>query len=483
MFEIEQSNTLWFKIQNIDQTNQNTDINTFIELFLENGPLHVYAKYVFGITTLNFHQKIFTVTLNDQSTKQHKKELLEKFQQESVILSPSGHRIKISAKTPTKISTITLHPMPHGINSQILSKITSGWGTLVSFQYGRHKLIPNFRNSFLHIKIKDPNLEAIPERIVVNKHYVSVMKQTETHIQRCGFCKLKGHKANECPETLPGFTPAPEKKKTWATIPNNTEISQMFQKNFPTLTPETHEMNRNKNPNKSSNGLGPKDGAMPASNSGVTSISPKTIACKATISSSPDNDTATKVHPYPSQETHENLDSPKLDKTPIKTNSEKHTSVENTNPPNAELMQIPFPNPSNDSQLTSTPNNETYNSLFSSTLTQESFFPRNKTVEKLKNTELTLDEATEALDILLEATNSSDTLKECPEDPANHISFVADNEKEYSGTIYCLPQVADSSKTFVKAKSHKKKRKTTSPTGVTPPNKSDKNKDRKLASK
>ena len=94
---------------------------------------------------------------------------------------------------------VTLSPMPFAISRQQLLALTSSWGKLEKYDFGRHKRFANFRNAYLHLYFKDPNLSAIPDTIIVNNRFVTVMIQGEEHLSRCGYCKAKNHTTPDCP--------------------------------------------------------------------------------------------------------------------------------------------------------------------------------------------------------------------------------------------------------------------------------------------
>lgn len=208
MFVVTQPHSIWVRVEKENGENATDfDLNQFIELFLPEGPLEFYNEHVFGITTRNFVQKIFTVTFLEHSASINISKLMANFENGQTVETATGKRIKLTThRPPPPTETVTLYPMPHGIQPSLLSKITSGWGVLKSFEYGRHKVLPHIRNSYLHLKFTDINLANIPQRIVVNQHYVAVVKPSESLALRCGFCKIAGHRTFDCPEKRPPLT-------------------------------------------------------------------------------------------------------------------------------------------------------------------------------------------------------------------------------------------------------------------------------------
>jgi len=117
---------------------------------------------------------------------------LAEFENEKNVATHAGNYIAIKAcRPPPPTEIITLHPMPHVVDEMFLKQITKVWGDLKSFDYWRHKKLPNFRNSYLHLKFANLKSAQIPQRIVVNQHYVAIVKPGESLTSRCGFCKLK----------------------------------------------------------------------------------------------------------------------------------------------------------------------------------------------------------------------------------------------------------------------------------------------------
>ena len=199
---LKQSSSLLFKITH--NSGEIYPINEFIELFLPNGPLEEMKEDIFGVVIHNYARSIFNVTFNT-AVESKLPNIVDKYDRPTPLTSQTGKALLLEVRyvnPPTE--TVTLHPVPHGITAQEIQAITRSWGEMVAFDYGRHKLIPSFRNSFLHIKLKNLVKHALPERITINKHFVAVIPPGEDFHNRCGFCKLAGHLARNCPsKTLP----------------------------------------------------------------------------------------------------------------------------------------------------------------------------------------------------------------------------------------------------------------------------------------
>ena len=238
MFEVKQSNSVWAKVDGSNLLH--FDLNNFLEFFLPQQPLEEYLTQIYGITTLNFAKKTFTITFNENDANA-KKKFLEQFANKRSINCKNGKTYTLSARLPPPpVEVITLYPMPHGITTETAKKISSTWGNLISFEYGRHKILPHIRNSYLHLKIADVESKNIPQRIVVNKHYVAVLQPGDNVIMRCGFCKTKGHKAVTCPEkqnTNPSETRTPIRTTNRWNIHQNATLfsASIVDKNFPEL--------------------------------------------------------------------------------------------------------------------------------------------------------------------------------------------------------------------------------------------------------
>ena len=215
------------------------DISDFIELFLADGPLSEYNTQIFGITTFNYATKVFTLTFNPDTALADIKKFLAVYENGKNLLNASGINITLFAKRlPPPTETVTLYPMPHGVTWDIASNITNGWGNLKSFEYGRHKLLPQIRNSYLHLKLTDINQQNIPERITVNQHYIAVTKPGENIALRCGFCKLKGHKSNDCLEKQRPSNknqPTNATRRGWKTFVHPHDNPLLSQEHFPEL--------------------------------------------------------------------------------------------------------------------------------------------------------------------------------------------------------------------------------------------------------
>ena len=177
------------------------DLNQFIELFLPQGPLYNFQTDIFGITTFNYLNKVFTVTFHQTTATDSASTLMNFLDGGREFVTARHKTVKLFARRPPPpTETITLYPMPHGITHEIVQNIAKDWGQLKSFDYGRHKLLPQVRNSYLHVKFTELKPQNIPQRILVNQHFVAVIKPGENISLRCGFCKLKDHKLVDCPE-------------------------------------------------------------------------------------------------------------------------------------------------------------------------------------------------------------------------------------------------------------------------------------------
>ena len=230
------------------------DTNDFVELFLPKYPLHQYSDLIDGIASLNYLHKTFNIRLsNPASTLQP---ILDKFQDGVWTTLPNGNKIKISAtKLLPPIQTVTLYPLPHGVTFAQIKALTTTWGTLVSANYGRYRTLPHIKNAYFHIKLRDLKTTNVPKRITVNGHYVAVMTPGENGILRCGLCKAKGHKTNDCP-TKTGYqqqTHKPQPPNPWNT-PFNKNQNHDQTPTFPSYPPTavsslTHKYTTNPQPN------------------------------------------------------------------------------------------------------------------------------------------------------------------------------------------------------------------------------------------
>ena len=168
-----QNGSLLFKISGYGQASFHE--NTFLELFLPNAPLHYLAEHIFGIVTHNYQHKIFNVTLLPTSEAQLP-QIVQRFNKPTPLKTQSGNELLLEVRyhsPPTQ--TVTLHPVPHGITTEEILAFTNKWEELSAHEYGRHKTIRAFRNSFLHLQIKNLKINEMPERIIINKHFVAVL--------------------------------------------------------------------------------------------------------------------------------------------------------------------------------------------------------------------------------------------------------------------------------------------------------------------
>ena len=244
-YTVKQPSAIRCKVEGINLTG--FDINDFIELFLSDGPLNQYSQSIYGITTFNYTTKVFTLTFNLDTAAENIREFLNTFSNGKELTTSNGTVITLLAKRlPPPTDTITLYPMPHGVTYDTLTSITSGWGQLKSFDYGRHKLLPQIKNSYLHLKLSGVNSAIIPQRITVNQHYVAVLKPGDNITFRCGFCKLQGHKTSDCPEKqrpkVPSMKnqPGNTTRRGWQTYLNPNANSHLSTQDYPELNGPTN---------------------------------------------------------------------------------------------------------------------------------------------------------------------------------------------------------------------------------------------------
>ena len=196
-FKVSQERTVLVKILCSNLPNFNLD--SFIELFLDKCPLEYLRDYIFGIASHNHFNKIFSINFISQTPPEIIDNFLHKYQQPQPITTIDGIQLLIQTNTPPKpMQMITLYPMPFNISTDLLTKITSNWGQLERFNFGRHKRLPMIRNPYLHIILKNPKRANIPDTIKINNKFVTVTVQGEESIPRCIYCKSRNHTIDNC---------------------------------------------------------------------------------------------------------------------------------------------------------------------------------------------------------------------------------------------------------------------------------------------
>ena len=222
---VKQNRSLLFKISGFGQASFHE--NTFLELFLPNAPLHYLAEHIFGIVTHNYQHKIFNVTLLPTSEAQLP-QIVQRYNKPTPLKTQSGNELQLEVRyhsPPTQ--TVTLHPVPHGITTEEILALTNKWGELSAHEYGRHKTIRAFRNSFLHLQFKNLKINEIPERITINKHFVAVLAPGQALAERCGFCKLQGHVTKFCPSK--SSQPRPITSQSNLSKPSYADVTKSFE--------------------------------------------------------------------------------------------------------------------------------------------------------------------------------------------------------------------------------------------------------------
>ena len=132
-------NSLLFKIT-LENEKKEFQINEFIDFFLEGGLFESYLDQIYGIATHNFNLNIFNVTFKETTAKSLIEDLYETFKDPQQITIKDEINCSIQINRPLGYrQLITLYPMPFDINFDQLKAITTKWGNLKNFEFGRHK--------------------------------------------------------------------------------------------------------------------------------------------------------------------------------------------------------------------------------------------------------------------------------------------------------------------------------------------------------
>ena len=122
-----------------------------------------------------------------------------------------GYPITVIAQRKQAIhQMITMYPMSHKVTKMQLLELTKTWGTLKSFDFGKHKRCPLLNNAYLHLFLEDPKLENIPSTIQINNRNIEINIQGQLKQPRCAYCKSTEHTIDEC-ITKPDRNPNPNK--------------------------------------------------------------------------------------------------------------------------------------------------------------------------------------------------------------------------------------------------------------------------------
>ena len=158
-------NSLLFKIKPEDQK-IDFNVNNFIDLFLTGGLFESYLDEIFGIATHNYNLKIYNVTFKESTPKTIIEDIYENFKDPQEISTSDGLDLTIQVNRPPGYrQLVTLYPMPFDINIQNIQLITKNWGTLKSFEFGKHKKCPLIRNPYLHLFFENFNRKFIPDSL------------------------------------------------------------------------------------------------------------------------------------------------------------------------------------------------------------------------------------------------------------------------------------------------------------------------------
>ena len=192
-------NSLLFKIKPEDQK-IDFNVNNFIDLFLTGGLFESYLDEIFGIATHNYNLKIYNVTFKESTPKTIIEDIYENFKDPQEISTSDGLDLTIQVNRPPGYrQLVTLYPMPFDINIQNIQLITKNWGTLKSFEFGKHKKCPLIRNPYLHLFFENFNRKSIPDSLNFRNRFVSINIDGEAPKPRCNYCKDTDHLIENCP--------------------------------------------------------------------------------------------------------------------------------------------------------------------------------------------------------------------------------------------------------------------------------------------
>lgn len=216
--QIDEPNILLIKAIKLTE-NSKTDVNDFIELFLENGPFQYLFSNLVGCSSFNHYKQIFSITFNKETESSIISDLLVKFLEPKTITGSNGIDYQVQINRPQKSQQmVTLYPMSHNITEEHIKTITQDWGKLVNYKFGRHRRCPILLNNYLHIFISDLKKEKIPDTIKINSKTITILIQGEENVPRCGYCKQRSHVIQNCPNKPQSreFRPHPQNLNTYA---------------------------------------------------------------------------------------------------------------------------------------------------------------------------------------------------------------------------------------------------------------------------
>ena len=214
-------NSLLFKIT-LENDKKEFQINEFIDFFLEGGLFESYLNQIYGIATHNFNLNIFNVTFKETTAKSTIEDLYDTFKEPQQITIKDEINCSIQINRPLGYrQLITLYPMPFDVNFDQIKAITTKWGNLKNFEFGRHKKCPLIHNSYLHLYIENFNHKEILDQFVFRNRFIAVNVDGEPIKTRCNYCKKTDHLIEDCPfKTLPKnnqpSNPLPQPKQTYA---------------------------------------------------------------------------------------------------------------------------------------------------------------------------------------------------------------------------------------------------------------------------
>lgn len=195
---VDESNVLLFKVKNVSN-GRKIDINTFIEIFLNEGPFESLMPNLMGCYSLNFNHQIFSVSFNQETKQEFLNHLVHSYKEPPNIQISNDTVLQVRIQRPPKLQTmVTLYPIPHNIRTEQVTTLTKDWGNYQFHRFGRHKRCPMLMSGYLHIYLTKIQKAKIPDTIKVNHRFVAVFIKGE-EISRCGYCKEKNHDLDFCP--------------------------------------------------------------------------------------------------------------------------------------------------------------------------------------------------------------------------------------------------------------------------------------------
>ena len=136
------------------------------------------------------------------NSKKESDDFTEKFKVSQYLNDGAGTSFSGKVIPKEMGKTITLYPIPFELENSQINNICHDElriETPLKVTYGHHRNYPNLLNGFLHLKLRESEIQGLPEVLFINERPVTVLKPGEKLYRPCKICLSRKHEMPVCP--------------------------------------------------------------------------------------------------------------------------------------------------------------------------------------------------------------------------------------------------------------------------------------------